>query len=84
VNGIKEFYLSPNPTTNLLNVELIGLEGEVELEILDLSGKRVKLQKQSTENYTKAAINVSSLPAGVYLMNVVGDDFKKVKKFTKN
>ncbi len=83
-NGIQEFFISPNPTTDFLNIELVGLDGEVELEVLDLNGKRLKTLKRNAENYTRTRVDLSDLPAGVYMLNVVGSEFKRVKKFTKS
>jgi hypothetical protein len=78
--GIKEtnfeesnLSLYPNPVKDLVNVRF-GLKkaGNVELEIRSLSGALVKRQSlgmiQARESYT--SINVSDLPAGLYLVTL--------------
>ena len=86
VNGIPErenkflsVRLWPNPTANML---YIGCE-ETSLEylsVLDLTGRTVL--RQAVDGF-HSQIDVSSLPAGMYLLEIVSDGRKQYEKFVK-
>jgi hypothetical protein len=73
----------PNPASNNINVEVNGaFGGNMEIVILNLLGQRVN-STPAIDN--KATINVSNLPAGVYLVDCVRDGVKiATAKFIKN
>ncbi|MEO9532541.1 MAG: T9SS type A sorting domain-containing protein [Crocinitomicaceae bacterium] len=75
-----EFNLFPNPTNNVLNIELVGAGSNLrQITIYDLSGKKLMdlnpIQKQ---------IDVSSLTTGVYLLEVKTDAGCKTNRFVKD
>ncbi|MDW7695959.1 T9SS type A sorting domain-containing protein [Flammeovirgaceae bacterium SG7u.111] len=77
-NGLEEVELEttvyPNPATNILNIE-----GEVlQARIIDLSGRT--LQSASFLLSEKKQFDVSTLPAGLYLLEMLGRNSKSVKK----
>jgi hypothetical protein len=84
-SGIQEVFLSPNPVSNSLQVELIGAEGEMRIELMDLNGKRLKsMSRFSESNYQITDVDVTDLASGIYLLKVEGKNFREVRKFTKN
>ncbi|MDR0873429.1 MAG: family 43 glycosylhydrolase [Prevotellaceae bacterium] len=72
--------LYPNPAENIVTVTIEN-SGNADIQISDLQGKIV-LQKQI--NQTETNINISGLSAGLYLVNVVSDEFNVVKKLVIN
>ena len=50
--------------------------------ILDAEGRLIKTQiiPSSNEERTYEEVEISDLPAGVYMIHVTQDDFKEVKK----
>jgi hypothetical protein len=72
----------PNPTTSMLYFNVLG-SYNVSFSISDLSG-RILLNKELQQN-NKFSVNVSGLPSGVYLLNVMdiktgGKSFYKILK----
>jgi ligand-binding sensor domain-containing protein len=68
----------PNPVQNILQVDLSGKTGL--LEIHDISGKSV-LQKQIIDNNT--SIDVSGLDNGIYIIKVLSDNQIFTSKIVK-
>ncbi len=61
----------PNPTTDVLNVDL-NFEGNAELRLLDINGK-VILNRALTQDDLRISLDVSELPAGIYIYQVNAD-----------
>lgn len=78
-----DFDLQPNPATNFVKVELntalLRQSENVELSVLDISGKL--LIKQMANN---PIIDLGNLEAGYYLMKVTANEFTATKKFLKD
>src|SRR5690606_25755494 len=71
----------PNPTASVLNVNVNGVAGKISLEITDVTGRTVKnLQINAGEN---TAVNVESLPKGLYQIRVISSNGTTVSKFMK-
>lgn len=68
----------PNPSSSILNVQLINNEEVNKITITDLSGRKVKEEKG---NHTK--INIENLPSGIYIMDVYTGNSKVSNKFIK-
>lgn len=64
----------PNPTSDIVNIPLSGVDGTGNLSIMDLTGKVVSTQKVGVSNGSKLAVDVSELPAGVYVFNMIFDN----------
>ena len=75
VNKLDLFELYPNPATNMLNIEM---SNELKsIEIYNIQGQKVLQTNQKQ-------INVSNLPAGMYVIKVqVEEDYIAIKKFIK-
>lgn len=78
-NAIKEFEISPNPST-----DRITITSEFEfntINLFDLSGKKIKtIYIDESNTYT---LNVDSLTSGVYLVEVKGLETVSRKKMIK-
>ena len=74
--------LWPNPVSGMLHIQLLDAEKEVaRITVCDLLG-RVVLQK---ENLPKPEIEVSSLPNGMYLLQLqLSDGTNLTAKFVKD
>ena len=73
-----DFHVYPNPTNNILNVEL-NSGASFEWKIITLSG-RVMITGEGSGN-TK--IDVSALPSSLYLIQIHSDKFSTTKKVIK-
>ena len=60
----------PNPVQNLLNVDLKSNKGISEIQLFDINGTQVMSKITSS---VRSQMNLSKLPAGIYLMKVVKD-----------
>jgi len=69
-----EFKIYPNPTNDIIYIS--GVSGVNNIIITDLTGKTVINSKLSIDN----SINISKLPAGIYLLRVNEKIAKIVKK----
>ncbi|MCB9330837.1 MAG: T9SS type A sorting domain-containing protein [Lewinellaceae bacterium] len=63
----------PNPTSNALNVELRGFDGEtVELELTDAQGRQLlqrPLERVPSENW-QTALDLARFPSGMYFLRI--------------
>ncbi len=71
--------LYPNPVSDVLNVQTSGLQ-ETVVDIYDLNGKLL-ITKAITGS---AGINVSGLPAGLFISKVRTEKDIEIRKFIKN
>lgn len=70
----------PNPTQNNLNVT--GLDENVTaLEIMDISGRVLRVIPQSNLNTVNTEINVSNLSSGTYFLKINSENGQAVKTF---
>lgn len=67
--------LYPNPVTSQLTLQ--GLSEKASIHIVSLDGKTVV---DTTTDSGKTTINISSLPAGIYLLNTQNTTLKFIKK----
>ena len=75
----EEINIYPNPTTDLINFSLSGLES-TEVAVVDVTGKVVLSTAISSENN----IDVSNLKSGVYFVQIEVDGRQASYKFIKN
>lgn len=68
-----EFY--PNPAKNILNVKMADTSKNFTIEITDVSGRQVLINKNNS-----AQIDISTLKPGVYLGTITMDNGKITKK----
>lgn len=66
-----ELQIYPNPVKEMLKINLGNpVEGNLNIEIMNIAGQRVYTQLISTEGFSHAAVNVQQLKAGIYLIRI--------------
>lgn len=63
-----EFKLFPNPANDFANLNIEGITGDVEYEVVNLLGQKSKHGKISVHNTAQTRINVADLNNGVYFV----------------
>lgn len=71
----KQTYFSPNPTSDFLNIKTNSKINAV--SVADLTGKKVNVKLDGDK------VDVRSLPAGTYLINIETKDGVSTEKFIK-
>ncbi|MCI4669403.1 MAG: M12 family metallo-peptidase [Bacteroidia bacterium] len=76
----------PNPTKDLLFVDLLDINApEAALKLVDLRGKTISSKSVQVANgNANASFDLSSLPSGIYLLEVQSNGSKRVSKIVKN
>ncbi|MDG4945900.1 S8 family serine peptidase [Weeksellaceae bacterium KMM 9713] len=72
----KKVGIYPNPVRDILN--LSGLEGDAQVQIISANGQIVKSEKVSNKQ-----VNVNSLPAGAYIITIKDETGATAHKFIK-
>ena len=70
--------LVPNPATSQVKVNIAGVTGMVNMNIIDMSGRVIYNANVNAENET--IVNLSNIPAGAYFVRITNDTFSKVEK----
>lgn len=70
--------LTPNPATSTVKLDLAGVSGMVNCNIIDMSGRVVYNATMDAEK--ENPIDVSSMPAGAYFVRVTNNNFSKIEK----
>lgn len=81
-NQVNTFSLSPNPVKNILNLDFNTINDKVSLTIYNALGKFV--YKNTFYNKEHIAIDLSTLPSGIYFISSETDKVIKTTKFIKN
>ena len=76
-----QIQLFPNPTSDKVTVNVGNEKGEYLIRIYNSLGFMVKSE---TANRSSYEINTSTLPAGMYVMEITGKDFSGKKKLIIN
>lgn len=88
-NALKGFVVYPNPTKNnvMVSFETSTTTKAVSIQLVDLSGKVVRVQKEQNNSGTKiqSTINVSNLPSGTYNVLLIDEKGNRLgtSKFVK-
>ncbi|MBP6574107.1 MAG: T9SS type A sorting domain-containing protein [Flavobacteriales bacterium] len=59
----------PNPSSDMVNIPMVGFSGMADLRVVDVDGKLVKQQRVNVGNGT-LVVNVSDVAAGTYTFNM--------------
>ena len=77
-----KFSVSPNPATNVININNAENILVTNVSILDINGRTVN--STSFDGVASAQINISNLALGMYMMNISSDKGTISKKIVKN
>ena len=70
--------LQPNPATSMVRISLKNVSGNVNMSLIDMSGRVVTTSQFNAENGT--TINVSNLAKGAYFVRITNNYFTKIEK----
>lgn len=70
--------LQPNPATSMVRISLKNVSGNVNMSLIDMSGRVVTTSQFNAENGT--TINVSNLAKGAYFVRITNNKFSKIEK----
>lgn len=73
------FYVYPNPSSDVLNLKLPNNTTAVNIEIFNIVGKNVYTSKEMISNQ----INVSNLKSGLYFITINFENYSVTKKIIK-
>ena len=75
--------LFPNPTTGQFSIIIPDSEEEVTVEIISILGHSILKEKKTVSLNGLISMDISSLPAGIYLVKVNGKTVKNVNRVIK-
>ncbi len=78
VDAKSNFSIYPNPSNGNINISSIVDAGDVTISIVDLNGRIVFTQ--NVELQTSVNINAESLKTGVYIVQIIGDNYTHTAK----
>jgi len=81
-NGATEILVFPNPTTNVLQLQLSKVYDKMNVQVVNAAGQVVKQFTLPASNQT-ITIPVNNLPAGQYWLRLQGGGEKQVLQFVK-
>jgi Secretion system C-terminal sorting domain len=73
----------PNPVKSILNVQVSGYNENALLQIIDITGRKVKEEKISLNGTTSVSVDVNNLSKGTYDLLLKGKSINEQKKFVK-
>lgn len=80
----KNFMASPNPVSDVLNIESKGAIGsEVTVEVLNLQGQKIEGQKIDGTTLNKS-LSLGHLQSGTYLLRIQYNGVREIIKFVKS
>jgi hypothetical protein len=74
---VEELIIYPNPAYNNLKIKLRNSSKDDQIKITDING-RIMLKES-----LKSELDISSLPIGIYLVQVISNSYKNSSIFTK-
>ena len=80
VDGNYRLAIYPNPTSGATTIKLNGVEGEVEINIVDMNGRTVTTEIINCGSDCEKRLDVTGLAQGTYFVRVLGDNINSVRK----
>ena len=77
-NGALALQIFPNPTQNELYLQLNQTTDGLQLELLDIQGRKQSIQYEKEADLYK--IHWNNLPQGIYFLQIIGPNFHQIKK----
>lgn len=83
-NGIEDLTIYPNPATDYVNVEFSIQEAEkIKFQLLDLTGKMLKsANMEGVAGLNQYKFDIHGVSKGLYLMEIITESGKSVRKIT--
>ena len=72
--------LFPNPATGVTVLELSGVQGGMDVELVNLSGQTVLRRSAECNGDCRIQIELGKLPKGAYFVRLTGSRINAVKK----
>jgi hypothetical protein len=73
----------PNPVKDILNVQLTDKNETAVLQIIDVSGRKLKEQNVMLNENTAVTVDVHTLQKGTYYLVLKGKTINEKNKFVK-
>lgn len=70
--------LAPNPATSQVRLNIAGVNGKVNCNVIDMSGRVIYNADINAES--EHVISLNGVPAGAYFVRITNDTFSKVEK----
>lgn len=77
------FDISPNPTSDYINLEFGKTLNDIKIQIIDLTGRVLFSQHISNSNNIEK-IDISNLPNGLFIVNVINNNVFESRKIIKH
>ena len=79
--GLNGLVISPNPTSDLINVKFAGFEQKLKAEILSIDGQVVSVNEFKMLNGNNGfTLNLENLTDGIYILHLRNDSFGTVNR----
>lgn len=79
--NLNDFIVYPNPASNLLYIKSENLNGQVDIKLSSLSGQIV-LSHSFKANGSEVSVPIQQVPPGLYIMEIIHNNKKEVKKIS--
>lgn len=76
------YSIYPNPTNNVLNINVKKNFGKVNITLTDINGRVVMTQEANLSRSTE--LNISALQSGMYILTIKGENINTNDKIIKN
>lgn len=84
IDNLSAFSMFPNPAENVLNLSLTFSQAQdAQITILNMAGQTVYSENTGVSTNYSRSIDISKLPAGVYMTKVSSGNQANVKSFVK-
>ncbi len=79
--GLNGLVISPNPTSELINVKFTGFEQKLKAEILSLDGQLILAKEfENLNGHNGFSLNLENVTDGIYILQLRNDSIGIVKK----
>ena len=80
VNGESSVSIYPNPATDGTTISVSGVDGQVNISIVDMNGRTVSTSTMECSGDCVKQMNVNTLASGAYFVRIQGNGINTVKK----